>query len=222
VTRLSDQLKLGAITFIEGDIPIQFYLPWIILVNADTIAHVFTFVLAALPNETALEMPVTLQAGAIQPFPVKPFTNVSIDTPTNSCIAFYSKDPIGAGVLPSKAPGGGVLSEKLVWQPQGNPWYADLEFGGFAVGAPVSGVGINVISVTGTVGVVQVAIGFGTSPTLASAMADSNLAGGIYVAQIPAAGAVTFNYPMVAGLFYVLKTVNTGATSIQGNCWIQP
>jgi hypothetical protein len=87
-------VQLGATSFVNGGFGLQFYLPYLIVTNGDTVAHALTFELKSLAGAAALPVTVILAVGETEPYPVAPFQSVSIDTATANVVSFYSAAPI--------------------------------------------------------------------------------------------------------------------------------
>jgi hypothetical protein len=87
-------------------------LPYIIIINGDSVAHNFTFTFKSVGNAPPITATATIQPGTTQSFPTMPFTTIQIDTAgTGSSVGFcYSDLPI---VGPSFAGGSGPLSVQL-------------------------------------------------------------------------------------------------------------
>ena len=106
-----EAVRIGASTFAGGGVTLQYYLPWVIIGNYDSVGHVFTLVPKVIGVNDLPNLQVNLAPGETESYPVFPFQSVSIDTSTANAIYFYSDQAISstATVQTSTLSNGGKL-----------------------------------------------------------------------------------------------------------------
>lgn len=69
-------------------------LPYFLITNQDTIAHVFTLIVAAAQGAPVVTNVITVPAGTMAQIPVASWSSIQIDTPTSLVTHVYSPEPV--------------------------------------------------------------------------------------------------------------------------------
>src|SRR5208283_4037938 len=104
-----EAVRIGASTFAGGGVTLQYYLPWLVIGNYDSVAHVFTFVPKVIGVNDLPNLQVNIAPGESESYPVFPFQSVSIDTATANAIYFYSNSEVPGSNTPVKIQGNQTL-----------------------------------------------------------------------------------------------------------------
>lgn len=107
------KIKIASIqpnTFALGGFTLETYpdfLAWLVIVNGDTVAHVFTLTLRTVGGGPPITAALTIPVGSSNSIPALGVISIAIDTASSSVAYWYSDEPL---LGPSPATGSGVSS----------------------------------------------------------------------------------------------------------------
>jgi hypothetical protein len=166
--------------------PFQWDLPWLVIVNADSIAHTVTCVTRAGNNS----VPFNVGSGQVINIPTSSFTGGALDGAGTAGSVYWFYSDVGAGTTPPS--GAGSTGLAATYNPQNLSAAATLA-GSFVMA------GFGILYTPLKTGIIAVFIGGGAESTVAASSGMIQFAWGLQSGGVPTNGAAptgtVFNTP---------------------------